>query len=193
MNVFIAAQIAAAGRCYLYDELECQGESSIYCDTDSIITRGQIAIGEGLGCWRQQMTDGEADILTLKEYALYAKNNDPRYIVKGVPSEVAKMYLTEGVARYKRALGVREAIALGKSPATWVDAIKARRNTLPKRYPVPPWYSQAMSFTQTRPYRSSELPLVVSGLYLPADYQAFQQVPYLSSEGQPSQQSLFSK
>jgi hypothetical protein len=191
VNVFIAAQIAAAGRCYLYDELELQGESSIYCDTDSIITRGQIATGEGLGCWRQQMTDGEADILTLKEYALYSRNNDPRYVVKGVPAEVAKMYLTQGVARYKRALGVREAIALGKSPATWVDAIKAKRNTLPKRYPVPPWYATTMDFTQTRPYRLSELPLVVSGLYLPPDYQAFQQVPFLSGEGQPSQGSLF--
>jgi hypothetical protein len=169
VNVLFAAQITAAGRLRLLEELLRQGENAVYCDTDSIMTRGVIETGAGLGDWRLELGDVEADLLGPKEYALHNAVVGDRYVVKGVPDEVARAYFQEGAARFARALGVREALRQGKAPATWVETYREHSDVLPKRAPIPPWASCGVSWTPTRPYSQGELASVVAGLWLPRD------------------------
>lgn len=169
VNVLFAAQITAAGRVKLLEELRKQGELAVYCDTDSILTRGVIETGAGLGDWRLELPDVTADLLGPKEYALHNAVVGDQYIVKGVPEEVARAYFNEGAARFARALGVREALRQGKTPSTWVETYRKHSEVLPKRAPVPPWRSGGVSWTPTRPYSQKELLGVVAGSWLPPD------------------------
>ncbi len=169
VNVLFAAQITAAGRVKLLDELRNQGEQAVYCDTDSILTRGTIETGAGLGDWRLELPDVTADLLGPKEYALHNSVVGDQYIVKGVPEEVARAYFHDGAARFSRALGVREALRQGKTPSTWVETYREHSTVLPKRAPVPPWRSGGVSWTPTRPYSQGELASVVAGSWLPPD------------------------
>lgn len=165
INVFFAAQIAAGARVELLAELTRQGERAVYCDTDSIITTGDIPTGPALGDWRLEMERGQADLIGPKEYALHNAALGDRYVVKGVPADVAEMYLKTGVARFFRAVNVREAMREGQAPATWVETFKSARDVFPKRFIIPSPVGSAASFQQTFPYRVSELPLVCQGYY----------------------------
>jgi len=169
VNVLMAAQISSAARIHLLDELNRQGEKMVYCDTDSILTRGRIETSEGLGGWRLEMEAGSADLIGLKEYALHNASVGTKYIAKGVPQQVAKEYLETGVARFFHAIGIREALRDHRRPSTWVETFKSRNETFPKRYPVPPWRATSSDFLPTRAYLASELPLVVQGLFLPSE------------------------
>lgn len=169
VNVPFAAQVTAAGRAHLHDGIARQGDGMIYCDTDSIMTTGKIETSDDLGGWREIMTGASVDLIGLKEYALHNAVVGTKYVAKGVPEDVAKAYLETGVARFYRALGVREALRDKRRPSTWVETFKSRNETFPKRYPVPPWVSSALPYLQTRAYRADELPLVVQGLFLPPE------------------------
>jgi hypothetical protein len=107
MNVFLAAQISAAGRIFLFDELERQGENVVYCDTDSIITHGEIDCDKGLGSWRLQMDHGSADLIGPKEYAIHNERLGSVYKAKGIPSDLASEYF-----RQTRPYQVRELVGL---------------------------------------------------------------------------------
>lgn len=169
VNVFFAAQITAAARLRLYEELGRQGEHAVYCDTDSILTRGEIQIGEGLGSWRCEMQDGTADLLGPKQYKLHNAVQGEKYIVAGVPERLAEAYLRDGAARFKRALAIREALAQGKQPATWVETYRTRGSVLPKRAPMAPLDGPSLGWIPTRPYLRQELPQVVAGRWTPQE------------------------
>ena len=169
INVLFAAQITSAARIRLLAELRHQDEQLVYCDTDSILTRGQIQTGAGLGDWRMTMQDGSADMVGLKEYTLRNAIMGTRYVAKGVPAALQEEYLRSGTVRFFHALGVREALREKRRPATWVETIKGPNQCFPKRYPLAGWQQPELPYRPTRPYRASELPLVVMGLYLPPD------------------------
>jgi hypothetical protein len=170
VNVLFAGQISAQARIILLNELLQQNEDSIYCDTDSIITRGDIKTGNGLGEWREEMHSGEVDLIGPKEYAIHYRANEDKYIVKGVPESVARDYFLTGVARFYKALNIREAIQQGKAPAVWVETFKGRRDAFPKRYPLAKWQLEGRDYTPTRPYAVWELPLVTLGAYYPGEF-----------------------
>jgi hypothetical protein len=161
-NVFLAAQISSQGRILLFDELERQGEKAVYCDTDSIITRGEIETGSGIGGWRQQLKQGVADLIGPKEYALHNSFHSSVYRAKGIPPKLAEEYFQTGAVRFFRALPIREAIASGQRPSEWVETFRSSNIILPKRWVLgdldPP---QEGSF-QTYPYQRSDL----ASLYL---------------------------
>jgi hypothetical protein len=169
INVLFAAQITSCARVRLLDELIIQDERMVYCDTDSILTTGEINTGKRLGEWRETMHDGEAEMVGLKEYTLRNAVIGERYVAKGVPPELQQEYLKTGVARYFRALGIREALRDRRRPATWIETLKGPNACFPKRYPLAPWQQPEKSYRPTRPYRAEELPLVVLGLFLPPD------------------------
>jgi len=169
VNVLFAAQVASQARLVLLEELEHQGEQLVYCDTDSIITRGEIETGEGLGTWRQVMSGGSADIIGLKEYSLHNAIIGDRYVAKGVPVELQKEYLKTGAARFYRALGIREALRDRQRPSTWIETFKGAQTTFPKRYPLAPWQLPDLPYRPTRPYQAIELGLVTMGAYLPPE------------------------
>jgi len=163
VNVLFAAQIASDARLRLTSALLGEGERAIYCDTDSLLTTGALPVGEGLGEWRQQMSDGTADIIGLKEYSLHNEVMGDRYVAKGVPSRAMKEYLRDGSARFKRALRVREAIASGRNPSEWVETLRTRGQVFPKRR-----LESAAKHARGEPcltfaWRAEELPELLAG------------------------------
>lgn len=163
VNVPFAAEIAAQGRLALLAGLEGQGEDLIYCDTDSVMTRGALETGEGLGEWKLQMEDGTADLLGPKEYVLHNLAFGDRYVVKGIPDGLAESWIETGTARFRRALRIREAIYRGRNPSEWVEVTRSHRPTIPKRQPaLPPWEERS-AFLLTLPWaRPALLELVGS-------------------------------
>lgn len=162
-NVLFAAQIAAEGRLFLLDELTRQGEAAIYCDTDSIITSGAIETGSGLGSWRVQMDSGSADLIGPKEYAVHNRFHESSYRAKGIPPRVAQQYLETGVARYLRAVPIREAISKGLDPSTWVETFKSHKTIIPKRYVSQDVSGGSGEWSPTFPYQVEELEIVLFG------------------------------
>ncbi len=162
-NVFIAAEVAAAARLHLLSALEAQGERAAYCDTDSILTTGRMKTGSGLGEWRAQMVDGTADLMGLKEYILHNQVVGHRYVAKGVPSEVMADYLNMGIARFQRALKIREAVARGDNPAAWVETVRERGAIILRRAPLSPETLAPGQAVVTRAWAVEELPDLLAG------------------------------
>jgi hypothetical protein len=169
VNVLIAAQVAAEARLHLFRTLEGQSDDLIYCDTDSVLTRGVLEESDGLGGWRVQMRSGSADLIGPKEYLLHNQVGGTLAVAKGVPESEAETYIRAGAVRYRRALRVREALSQGKDPAEWVEVLKERRSTLPKRCPVPPFVDDPTAFTLTVPWSAQQL-AILSGRTPPGPY-----------------------
>jgi hypothetical protein len=167
VNTLFAGQVSSQARLCLLSALEGQGEDLIYCDTDSVMTRGALPVSDELGGWKQQMADGSADLLGPKEYVLHNHAFDARYVVKGVPSEQAQQYITQGIARFHRAVQIREALARGLQPSEWVEVIKEHRPTLPKRLPALTPFDQLSPWCLTVPWGAEELAEAASH---PADW-----------------------
>jgi hypothetical protein len=190
VNVLFAAQIASAGRVHLLKELLRQGERAIYCDTDSIITTGEIETGEGLGAWREQMTGGVADMIAPKEYALHNSFFGSTYKAKGVPPGLAEQYIKQGQVRFRKALSVREAIGQGRNPAEWVETFKTHRDVCPKRFPLPSQSPGSREWMTSAPYQVQELPEATAGRWSAPDFGEVFQVPVHLVEALPSQGQL---
>lgn len=157
VNVMFSSQIASVARSHLNNELLRQGENSIYCDTDSIITRGEVPTGDGLGKWRLEMAGGKADLLGPKEYALHNLSLGSRYIVKGLPENVSQAYFEEGTARFYRALSIREALNRKQEPTEWIETYKNHGAIFPKRFPVEPLDGSPAPYYSSLPYQREEL------------------------------------
>lgn len=179
VNVLFAAQIAAAARLKLLDELEYQNESLCYCDTDSIVTRGGLLVSDRLGGWRLESGAVDADLVGPKDYQLVYADGVCDTVVKGVPGVVADDFFREGIARFTRALGIREAIREGRQPAEWVQTYKRRGVHLQKRQPLEDVRGPLGSWCSTRPYAAQELAEVLAGRFPPSDWEGFAQVPLL--------------
>ncbi len=190
INLLFAAQTAAAARLHLYRELAHQGEDALYCDTDSIITRGEIKIGSGLGDWRLEMYHGAADLIGPKEYALHDQALGDQYVVKGVPPDVARQYIQTGVARFFRAVTVREALRSGQRPATWVQTVRSSRDVVPKRCPWRPGGWDGEDWTLTYPFAVDQLPEAVTGSYSGRSELVWDAVPKLPVGIHPRQAGL---
>lgn len=191
VNILFAAQISAAARLHLLRVLEYQSEKLAYCDTDSVITRGTLPTAEGLGSWRLEAAGVRADLLSPKEYALSEAGAAPHYHVKGVPALVAADYFTTGLARFRRALGVREAIAQGLNPSEWVQVTKKRGAILPKRWPLLPGSSGSPDWVSSRPFSGRELGPLTQGAGLPPDGDRLYPGPLLPVVPRPEQPELF--
>lgn len=157
VNVLLAAQTAALARLHLLLGLESQAEALVYCDTDSILTTDGLKTGEDLGDWRLQAKGVTADLLGPKEYALHNKVMGEEYVAKGVPARLAQEYLETGAARFRRALGVREALKEHRNPSEWVEVLREARPTLPKRQPSLTQWDQVGDFCLTLPWEYPEL------------------------------------
>lgn len=157
VNTLFASQITGLARAHLTAGLRAQGEASVYCDTDSILTTGQIETREGLGGWRCEMERGKADLLGPKEYALYQEGHDPIYKVKGIPEYERANYLATGQARFFRAVSIRESLGGNLKPSAWVEVQKSRGDVLPKRVPLAAFALAPGGSTLTRPFALPEL------------------------------------
>jgi hypothetical protein len=190
VNTLFAAQIAAAARLHLLKELEAQDENMAYCDTDSLITRGSLGTSGGLGGWRLEVGRCTADLVAAKDYALWEGDRAIQFTVKGVPAEVAETYFKVGFARYRRALGVREAISHGRNPSEWVQVLKRRGAVLPKRCPLAPSFPASSEWVSSRPYSVKELASLTVGRGLPGDGEGYDPAPLLLPAPRAVQEEL---
>jgi len=172
-NCFFAAQITAGGRLHMLEEFARQGENLVYCDTDSIITTGEVQTGPDLGQWRLQMKNGVADLLGPKEYSLHNEVLGSKYFAKGVPKDVAESYIKTGAARFYKALGIREALHTGGYPSQWVQTYRTHQQIVPKRYPLLKPNQSKDEWVVTHPYLTSHLQGVVSGAQRERDFDFF--------------------
>jgi len=129
----------------------------VYCDTDSIMTRGSIVEGAGRGEWKLEMERGSADLIGPKEYILHNRVLGDEYVVKGVPQKLAQEYITTGTARFARALKVREAVLAGERPSAWIETVRTHRPTLPKRLPAIGEWERQGPWCLTVPWEQPEL------------------------------------
>lgn len=135
-NVFFAAQVSSGARVLLHREMLKQDHHMVYCDTDSIMTRGEIPVGAGLGEWKCLLERGVVDLISPKEYTVMIDHYLALYKAKGVPNKVAVEYLINGVARYQKALSIRQARIGNRWPGSWVEVYQQRGSPVPKRSPV---------------------------------------------------------
>lgn len=157
-NAFFAAQVTSAGRIELLEGLEGQGEQASYCDTDSIITTGVMQTSADLGGWREEAAGVTVDLHGPKEYALYDKQEEPKYVVKSIPQYEAAKYLSTGHANFSRAVSIREAVNRGLAPADWAEIFYSRQMNYPKRAVLDEAAYSSFQFSSTRPWHFSELP-----------------------------------
>jgi len=190
VNTLFAAQIAAAARLHLLKVLEYQDEYLAYCDTDSVITRGKLPASDGLGGWRLEAEACQADLISPKEYSITKDGQVSQFIVKGVPASVAETYFKVGFARYRRALGVREAISHGRNPSEWVQVLKRRGAVLPKRCPLTPSFPQSSEWVSSRAYSVGELAELTAGGRLPGDGAWLDPAPLLLEAPRAVQEEL---
>jgi len=163
-NAFFAAQVTGSARAWMLRHMIAQGEDMIYTDTDSIITRGEVLIGDGLGKFRLQMENGSADMIGPKEYGLHNILFGDRYIAKGIPDRLAQEYIQTGAARFQRAVGIRESLNALEKPSTWVEVFRTHRQVIPKRYRGEEKRTDSGAWYVTYPYDSEELPGLVLGV-----------------------------
>jgi hypothetical protein len=103
------------------------------------------------------MKHGKADLLGPKEYVLYHSSKPPTFKVKGVPASAKPDFIKTGIARYNRAVKIREAIRQKLNPAEWVQVVKEHHPTLPKRRPVRPPSEWKKGYCQTVPWYLPDL------------------------------------
>jgi hypothetical protein len=138
-NVVWAAQITAEARIRLHKAMMLQGDSLVYCDTDSIFSTSPIhGLSEGLGGLRPDGEYQAAVIAAPKLYSLQDHTGEWKAKARGVPREFALTFLRDGIARYKEPIKplsqARRQIAAG----TWVDT-KTENQYLPaRRLPISP-------------------------------------------------------
>jgi hypothetical protein len=157
VNALFAAQVTAEGRIMLQEGLQQAGQDAVYCDTDSVMTTGQIPTGDGLGDFRLVAGPLRADLIGPKEYELEDIYANTRSVVKGIPEALAHEYMVRGFARFSRALSVREAYNSGGQPAEWVETFKGRGSAVPKRAVLTSPLEADPGFQFTRPWAISEI------------------------------------
>lgn len=157
VNALFAAQVTAEGRIMLQEGLQLAGQDAVYCDTDSVMTTGQIPTGDDLGDFRLVAGPLRADLIGPKEYALEDIYGSTKAVVKGIPEALAHEYMVTGFARFSRALSVREAYNSGGQPAEWVETFKGRGSAVPKRAVVSGDTLPDPGYQFTRPWTVSEL------------------------------------
>jgi len=157
INVLFAAQIAALARLTLFNTLKEQGLETVYCDTDSVITRGTVGVGEGLGEWREEFLQGKADLIAPKEYVLHNAIYGDKYVCKGIPESIAREYVVTGAARFVRAVSVRESLGTDKKPSSWIETFRSRNTLIPKRWMVDPKKFSSDGWSLTLPWKTEDL------------------------------------
>lgn len=152
VNVLFAAQVTAEARLYVLAQMEQLGSDLYYTETDSLITRGRLPVGAGLGSWKLEMEGVTADLIAPKAYAIHNQGAASVYHVKGVPPALAREYLQQGHARLVRARRVREALRTGQAAAEWVELPRELRAAVPKRRPERPAEIEHGGWTPTLPW-----------------------------------------
>jgi hypothetical protein len=157
-NNFISAYVTAAGRIKMHGLIKQSIGKLIYTDTDSLWTFGEIPTNEGIGQLRQVESDRDFWVVAPKEYAVFSGEYMLEAHAKGIPEAHRLMYLKRGTASFDAPVGLREGLRGGLTPATWINRIRTKRYSLPKRPPVAVTTEEQTAYP-TRPWSWPELQL----------------------------------
>jgi hypothetical protein len=155
-NTLIAAYITAGARVQMAREISACLPDLAYTDTDSLWLSGEVAIGEGLGSFRQTHQGVDLWVTAPKEYAVFSAEALIEARVKGIPEFARISYLEMGHTAFDRPLTIREAARRGRSPGSWITTLKKHRYQVPKRM-VLGGASEDLWTWQTRPWAQTEL------------------------------------
>lgn len=131
--VMWSAYITAYGRIALHRlMLNCPDET-LYVDTDSLFTFGQLPTGDSLGELGLQATSCFVDLIAPKMYMIVTSEGQKEATAKGVPLAVANEYCTYKEVEYYKALGWLEAARQKLNPSAWSLCKKSVMHAQPKR------------------------------------------------------------
>jgi len=144
-NYIWSIYTTAYARIKLYDYLKkCYNESDLlYCDTDSLIWRGDknlFKYGSKLGDLEFIKTYDNVTIKGNKFYKL-----DDKIKCKGIPKDSMANYFDLGKAMYKKPLKIKEAIRRGMIPNYWIDIEKVERIIYNKRKILKSGFTEALN------------------------------------------------
>lgn len=136
-NPLWAALITAEARIRLYKLMEQHGGEMVYCDTDSIITMGELRdVGNAPGQLRYQGFYEQSWILAPKLYRLQGTHNGERNAHAGIPQWQLDRLIQEGRARKSAPVGILESFWTGLEAGRWVTMPVERKWEIGKRQPV---------------------------------------------------------
>ena len=136
-NPLWAALVTAAARVKLYLLMEQCGSEIVYCDTDSIITMGELPedVNEP-GRMRYQGWFAESAILAPKMYRLQGGHGGQKMAHAGIPAWQIDRLITEGKARSGGPVGIMDSFHTGLEAGRWVTYQTDRQYSVGKRQPV---------------------------------------------------------
>ncbi len=145
----IAATVTARARMHMFDLLTSVSPVW-YTDTDSILTTAEMPTSSECGGLKLEGV-GRFRAHGLKEYEW-----DNEVKIKGLSlrgperDEIARAYLRGEPVRYRRRMGIREAIRAGTDAARTIECVRRKRAVHPKRapdgeYDTRPWDAREIS------------------------------------------------
>ena len=175
VNVLWAAQITALARIKLHRYLIMQGESIVYCDTDSVFSTAPIAgLGEGLGELSDPISYAEGWIVGPKLYSLTRYDHqlredgscslcgmDPKEALgrpcriaraKGVPRSYALDFLQGKEVIFDSPVSARKQRHGGPQAGEWIEIHRERQLVPHRRTPLnPALLETGFGFSRTLP------------------------------------------
>lgn len=136
-NPLWAALITAAARVKLYLLMEQCGSELVYCDTDSIITMGELPEDvDEPGRMRYQGWFQESAILAPKMYRLQGGHGGQKLAHAGIPAWQIDRLIAEGKAKSGGPVGIMDSFHTGLEAGRWVSYQTDRQYSIGKRQPV---------------------------------------------------------
>jgi len=135
-NAIWAVYTTSYARLFLLNALEtlrANGNTVLYCDTDSIIYKGRVSsVSNKIGEWKLEGKYDLAHFLAPKMYSLSIAGK--RIVkVKGVPRDLAYQFFDEGSCTFSKPLRLRQILARGLPANLWVETSRVRRGYYTKR------------------------------------------------------------
>ena len=138
-NPLWAALITAAARIKLYLLMEQCGNDLVYCDTDSIITMGELPEDvEEPGRMCFQGWFAESHILAPKLYRLQNGASGQKIAHAGIPAWQIDRLIADGKAKSSGEVGIMESYHTGLAAGRWVTYPVDRQYSFGKRQVVNP-------------------------------------------------------
>jgi hypothetical protein len=138
-NVLWASQTTAAARIKLHQVMTMQGDSLLYCDTDSVFSSNPIVgLSEGLGGLRSDGDYQQCIISAPKLYALQDYDGKWQAKAKGVSRRAALEFLRTGTATFSVPVKPQSQGRLHIPAGTWIDVERNNQHALARRQPLNP-------------------------------------------------------
>lgn len=115
----------------------CYTDDTVYTDTDSNITKGEMVTGAGLGDMKLEGRYDAILIITSKVYGLLSDNSPAIYHAKGFPIASARAAVLAGGATFRAPNRLRESMRRNLKVNEWLPHTKVLKTNYAKRIIFP--------------------------------------------------------